>query len=52
MIPVAMAKKYQRGALGKGSRERLRATIGLLRDRFIAPWTLVKYRASTAAGFL
>ena len=32
-----MAEKYQRGALGKARRERLRATIGLLRDRVIAP---------------
>ena len=29
--------------------KRQRATIGLLRDRLIAPRTLVKYRASTAA---
>ena len=39
------------GALGKSRGKRLRATVGLLRDRLIAPHTLVKYRASTAAFF-
>ena len=35
----------------KARRKRLRATIGLLRDRLLAPRTLVKYRASAAAFF-
>ena len=51
MGPVAKAENHQRGALGKARMKRRRATIGLLRDRLIAPWTLVKYRASTAAFF-
>ena len=51
MGPVAMASNHQRGALGKARRKRLRTTIGLVRDRLIAPRTLVKYRASTAAFF-
>ena len=36
MGPVAVAIKHQRGPLGKARRKRLRATIGLLRDRLIA----------------
>ena len=51
MVPVAMAKNHQRGALGKARRKRLRATIGLLRDSLIARWTFVKYRASTSAFY-
>ena len=37
MGPVATAKNHQRGAPGKARRKRLRATVGLLRDRLIAP---------------
>ena len=51
MAPVAMAKNHQRGALGKARSKRLRATIGLFRDRLIAPQTLAKKQASTAAFF-
>ena len=46
-----MTKSHQHGALGKARRKRLRATVGLLRDRLIALWTLAKYRAPTAAFF-
>ena len=49
MVPIAMVKNHQRGALGKARRKRLRATIGHFRDRLIAPRTVVKYRASSAA---
>ena len=45
-VPVAMAESHQHGALGKARRKRLRATIGLLRDRLIAP------RTSLDSGFL
>ena len=46
-----MAKSHQHGALGKARKKRLRATIGLLRDRLVAPRTLARHRASTAAFF-
>ena len=45
------AKGHQHGALGKVCKKRLRATIGLLRDRLIAPRTLTKHRTSTAGFF-
>ena len=50
MFPVAVAKSHQHGALGKARRKRLRATIGLLRDRLhLGPSPDVE--PSTAAFF-
>ena len=51
MVPIAEVHNHQRSVLGKARRKRLRANVGLLRDRSIAPWTLVQYRALTAAFF-
>ena len=46
---AAMVESHQHGVFGKEGMKRLRATIGLLRDRLIAPRTLARYRASSAA---